>query len=257
MNGLAPGTIEKARRATRHLFAFLLCLTALLPAQARWADAAEVVDLELLLAVDISLSVSSSEYNLQMQGLAEAFRNPAVHRAIQAAGDHGIAVSIMQWSDRSQQHMSVPWTRIRGEGQALELASLIAATPRAFGGAGTSIGGAIKAALPRFFENDFVAPRRVIDISGDGGDNRGPSPEYLRSSARSAGVTINGLAILNEDTNLDLYYERRVIVGTGAFVIAAADYEDFARAIITKLVREISTGPIADATPAEHQLTER
>lgn len=222
----------------------LATLVALLPpAEGR---AAELVDLELLLAVDTSLSVSNAEFHLQMRGFARAFRHPAVLAAIRAAGDRGIAVALMQWSDRNQQVTSVDWMRVSNAVSANAFAARIERTRRAFAGAGTSISGALVAGVPAFARNGFEAPRRVMDISGDGIDNRGPSPFSLRPRAEAAGVTVNGLTILNEDPHLDRYYERSVITGTGAFVMAAADYDDFARAIIAKLVREISLGPIAE-----------
>lgn len=210
----------------------------------------EPVDLELLLAVDTSLSVSQPEFRLQMNGLAQAFRHPAVLGAIRAAGDRGIAVSLLQWSDRQQQVSSIDWMLVRDATSAEAFAARIETTARAFAGAGTSISGAILAGVQTFDRNRFHAPRRVMDISGDGIDNRGPSPYSVRPRAAAAGVTINGLTILNEDPFLDRYYERSVIIGAGAFVLAAADYDDFARAIVAKLVREISPGPVAGTAPA-------
>ena len=208
-----------------------LVLALLLALGASKGEAQEPVDLELILAVDTSLSVDEKEFALQMQGLAYAFAHPAVANAIRAAGDLGISVTLMQWSDRHQQHVSLPWTRVRDAASAQRVAQQIAGIPRAFGGAGTAIGGAIAAALPLFETSGTTAPRRIIDVSGDGIDNRGPFTRRFWADAAKAGVTINGLAILNEDPKLDLYYQRSVIYGTGAFVITAVDYDDFARAI--------------------------
>ena len=225
------------------------CLLSLpIPAS---SQGTEWVDLELLLAVDTSLSVSNLEFHLQMQGFAQAFRHPAVISAIRAAGDRGIAVALMQWSDRNQQATSVDWMRISDAVSANAFASRVERTGRAYLGAGTSISGAIVASLPAFAKNKFEAPRRVLDISGDGIDNRGPNPFNLRPRALAAGVTINGLTILNEEPFLDRYYESTVIAGTGAFVVAATDYEDFARAIVAKLVREIAQSPVAQSSEPE------
>ena len=206
---------------------------------------AERVQLELILAVDASLSVSDEEFALQLQGLADAFRNEAVVAAIRAAGDHGIAVMLLQWSDRAQQAVSVDWTLVRDTGSASAFAQLVARAPRAYDGAGTAIGRALETSIPMFQANGFEGDRRVIDLSGDGIDNRGPLPGQMRDIAVALGIVVNGLAILNEDRYLDLYYEKNVIGGTGAFVMTAVDYEDFAVAIVRKLIREISDQPVA------------
>ncbi len=213
------------------------------------APRAERVQLELVLALDASLSVSDEEFALQLHGLAEAFRNEAVVAAIRAAGDHGIAVLLLQWSDRAQQTISVGWTAVRDAAGARALADEIARTPRAYSGAGTAIGRALETAIPLFQSNGFEGDRRVIDLSGDGIDNRGPLPPRIRDIAVAAGITVNALAILNEDPYLDVYYQRNVIGGTGAFVMTALDYRDFAAAIVRKLIREISDQPLAQRPP--------
>lgn len=210
---------------------------------------AERVQLELVLAIDVSLSVSTEEYNLQIQGLANAFRHDAVIAAIRSAGDSGIAVTLLQWSDNNQQRIAVDWTWITNQSEARLFAARIAATPRLFPGDGTAITRALESSVAVFGLNEFTGDRQVIDLSGDGVDNRGPTPRTWRDIAVSAGITVNGLAILNEEKNLDLYYLENVIGGTGAFVIVAADYHDFADAILRKLIREISAAPVA-ATPS-------
>lgn len=205
---------------------------------------AERVQLELILAVDASLSVSNEEYYLQIGGIANAFRSEAVIAAIRASGDHGIAVTLVLWSDRWQQEIAVPWTHVTDGVSAGRLADRIARTPRFFEGEGTSITKALERSIPLFWANGFEGDRLVIDISGDGGDNRGPNPAETRNLAAAVGITINGLAILNEDKYLDIYYGRDVIGGTGAFVMTAADYQDFQEAIVIKLVREIADVPL-------------
>jgi hypothetical protein len=206
---------------------------------------AERVQLELVLALDVSLSVSDEEFALQLHGLAEAFRSEAVVAAIRAAGDHGIAVLLLQWSDRAQQEIAVDWTAVRNATDARALADRIARAPRTYSG-GTAIGRALETAIPLFRNNGFEGDRRVIDLSGDGIDNRGPLPPKIRDAAVAAGITVNALAILNEDPYLDMYYERNVIGGMGAFVMTAVDYRDFAVAIVRKLIREISDQPVAE-----------
>jgi hypothetical protein len=208
---------------------------------------AQRVQLELVLAVDVSLSVSTEEFNLQAFGLAEAFRHEAVIGAIRSVGDNGIAVSLIQWSDNNQQTVAVDWAWLTDRASAEAFTGRIARMPRRFDGAGTAISRALEASFAMFWRNSFIGDRKVVDISGDGIDNRGPTPQKWRDIAASYGVTVNGLAILNEDKYLDRYYANNVIGGTGAFVIAAADYEDFADAIIRKLIQEISGVPVAEA----------
>jgi hypothetical protein len=215
---------------------------------------AEVVDLELLLAIDTSISVSAGEFGLQVQGLAQAFQDPRVLAAIQAAGDLGIAVSVVQWANYNEQFIALDWTKVQGPEGALQLSQAIAGMPRRFIGYGTAITSALRFCARRFFGNGFEARRRIIDVSGDGSDNRGPMPDLMRDIATGAGITINGLAIRNEEPNLDFYYDRHVIGGTGAFVMTADDYHDFADAIVVKLVREISQAPMSEA-PGDERWT--
>ncbi len=211
------------------------------------AAKAEGVDLELVLAVDTSISVSRQEFTLQVAGLARAFRDPRVHAAIQAGGDRGIAVSVVQWASQNEQSVAIGWTKVQSPGSALRLADDIAHMPRHFAGYGTAISSALRFCTDLFFGNGFEAARRIIDVSGDGSDNRGPMPSSRRDVAVSLGITINGLAIRNEEPNLDFYYDRHVIGGVGAFVMSVDDYPDFADAIVIKLIREISQAPIATA----------
>ncbi len=203
------------------------------------------VDLELVLAVDASSSVSAAEFELQIQGLARAFRDPRVLQAIRASGDLGLAVSLVQWSDNRKQFLAVDWTLVTGPDGAQAFAEEVADTPRFLIGGGTAIGGALKFALRLFDGNGFQGRRRVIDVSGDGRANQGADPAKLRDKAVALGITINGLAILNEDLAVADYYRAHVIGGTGAFIMTANDYESYALAILIKLVREIAGAPIA------------
>ncbi len=203
------------------------------------------VDLELVLAVDASSSVSAAEFALQIQGLARAFRDPRVQQAIRAAGDLGLAVALVQWSSERKQVLAVDWTLVTGPEAAGAFADRIAEVPRFVIGGGTAIGNALKFAMGLLDGNDFRGRRRVIDVSGDGRANQGAQPAELRDAAVTLGITINGLAILNEDAATEEYYWTDVIGGSGAFVMIANDYESYARAILTKLVREIAGAPIA------------
>jgi len=219
---------------------------------AQGAESGRRVDLELVLAVDASSSVSAAEFELQIQGLARAFRDPRVLQAIRASGDLGLAVALVQWSDNRKQFLAVDWTLVTDPEGAGAFAEEIAGTPRFLIGGGTAIGGALKFAMRLLDGNDFQGRRRVIDVSGDGRANQGAHPSDLRDDAVALGITINGLAILNEDLAVGDYYRAYVIGGTGAFVMTANDYESYALAILIKLIREIAGAPIA-ARPGNHR----
>ena len=242
--------------ARRHTWRFPpAAALALAPAFLPWgAPAAElaqerIVDLELVLAVDASSSVSAEEFDLQIRGLAEAFRDPRVVQAIRASGDLGVAVALMQWSDDRKQVLAIDWTLVRDQESALAFSQALADTPRFLVGGGTAIGAALEYAIGQLERNGFVGRRKVIDVSGDGRANQGAHPIHLRDSAVALGITINGLAILNEDPTVDSYYLANVIGGTGAFVMTANDYEAYALAILTKLIKEIAGAPIAARPP--------
>ncbi len=240
------------RRAWRFPPAAVL---ALAPAFLLWglpwgAPAAElaqerIVDLELVLAVDASSSVSAEEFDLQIRGLAEAFRDPRVVQAIRASGDLGLTVALMQWSDARKQILAIDWTLVRDQESALAFSRALTDTPRFLIGGSTAIGAALEYAIDQLEGNGFVGRRRVIDVSGDGRANQGAHPVHLRDAAVALGITINGLTILNEDPTVDSYYFANVIGGTGAFVMTANDYEAYALAILIKLIKEIAGAPIA------------
>lgn len=231
----------RGRRLAAGLFLpFCLVLAALRPATAQDVP----VSLELVLAVDASSSVSSEEFALQMRGLAEAFRHPTVITAIQGTGAQGIAVGLVQWSDNRKQIVAVDWRQIRNAAEAEAFAAEIDSAPRFLVGGGTAIGGALEFSMRQLEINGFRGQRQVIDVSGDGRTNQGPQPASRRDLAVSRGITINGLAILNEDPIIDGYYARNVIGGPGAFVMTANDYAAYGIAILAKLVREIEAVPI-------------
>ncbi len=234
--------------------AVLLC-TALVTATSAGAqqpgaqESGRPVELELVLAVDASSSVSASEFELQIQGLAQAFRDPRVLQAIRATGELGVAVSLVQWSDHRKQFLAVDWTLVADPDGAGAFADKVADTPRFVIGGGTAIGDVLKFAMRLLDGNDFQGRRQVIDVSGDGRANQGAAPAGLRDQAVALGITINGLAILNEDSTVADYYRDQVIGGDGAFIVTANDYESYAQAILTKLIREIA-GALVAARPA-------
>ena len=206
------------------------------------------VDLELLLAVDASGSVDAEEFQLQLGGIAEAFRDPEVQEAI-ASGPLGrIAVALMIWSDARSKKPISPWMMVDNRASAEAFGDLVLTQlPRrkAFlGKGGTGIGAAIGQGIKAIRRNAFAGDRRVIDVSGDGhetplqfGEAMALPEAHRRAKRRN--VTINGLAVVTDDPNLTGYYEYRVIRGPGSFVITANGYQDFARAMKLKLIREI------------------
>lgn len=208
------------------------------------ARAAELpVDLELVLAVDASASIDNDEAQLQRLGYVAALTDPRVIRAIQSGMLGRIAVIYVEWGDGDQQRVVGGWRLISDAASARAYAAEIASAVRE-SWINTSIGGAIEFAVPLFDGNGFEGTRRIIDISGDGrNSSNGPRLDEARADALSRGITINGLPILDRLAGageLDRYYAERVIGGPGAFRIAAHGFEDFASAILDKLVLEIA-----------------
>ena len=225
----------------RRIFtALLLCLAAL-PARAE-----QLVDLELVLAIDASSSVDEAEWALQMDGYAAAFRDPGVQAAIGSGPAGRIAVSVLVWADATVPKSETGWFVLAGADDAGRFAALMSGLQRGTEG-GTGIGAGIAAAIRKLDRNDLVAPRQVVDVSGDGRET--PAREVVvlmpqaRAMAAARGVTINGLAIVNEDPGLARWYRSNVITGPGSFVIPAADFDAFAGAIRRKLMREIDYQP--------------
>jgi hypothetical protein len=221
-----------------------LALAALLlagGAAARAQTPAELpVDLALVLAVDASGSVNTARFDLQRQGYAAAFRNPRIIQAIGAGARRAIAVSMVQWTGPTLHVQVIDWMRVTDPASAEALSSAIEAAPRRLFGGGTSLSGAIDYGVTMLAASPFRGQRRVIDISGDGSNNAGRPPSLARDDAVHAGIVINGLPIAWIEPGLDLYYRQNVIGGPGSFVIAADSYENFADAILNKLVTEIA-----------------
>jgi hypothetical protein len=218
----------------------ILLLAVLLAGTGPLCAGGQEVDLELVLAVDCSRSINDSEFALQVQGYAEAFRHPSVLKAIQSGMRRSIAVTYVQWAGPFLQYQAVGWTLINDGESALEFADRFQAAPRAFHGGGTSLSGVIDYARTLFPKSGFSGRRRTIDISGDGINNSGRLATSARDEAVRDGVTINGLAILTEVGGLDDYFRENIMGGEGSFVLAADDFESFAQAIFNKLIREIA-----------------
>jgi uncharacterized protein DUF1194 len=228
--------------------AFTLVLAAGLstaaPAFARAADLP--VDLELVLAVDVSRSMDSDEQRLQRDGYVAALTHPEVISAI-TRGRHGrIALSYVEWAGPTTQYKVMDWRVIDGPASARAFAAELTRAPiQAF--RGTSISNGLAFVAPGFDNNGYEATRRVIDVSGDGPNNMGIPIEAAREAVVGAGITINGLPIMIKRSggfasidNLDTYYEDCVIGGFGAFLIVVQSADQFAEAIRRKLVLEIS-----------------
>lgn len=206
------------------------------------AQMPEGYDLALVLAIDCSFSVDFREFRLQMEGLARAFQDPEVQAAI-TRGPHGrIAVAAMQWADDRNQTVIMPWTTLDSAAAAETFGRTLETMPRNLLEGGTAIGSALQLSARLFGKLPMPATRRVIDISSDGRNNVGPLPEHVKPQVAGQGVTINALVIVNEWPGLDEYFSANVIAGDGAFVIVANDYEAYAKAMIEKLLREM-TGP--------------
>ena len=207
------------------------------------------VDLELVLAADISTSMALEEAALQRRGFALAIRHPQVIEAIQSGPLGRIAIAYMEWSDYDYQNILVDWTEVSDEKSAAAFAEAIERSPL-IGLDWTSISTAITYAARSVDGNEFYANRRVIDISGDGPNNKGAYVVEARDRAVAGGIVINGLPIVNDRPeptygfpslpNLDLYYEDCVIGGAGSFIIVADGFKDFARAIRRKMLLEIA-----------------
>ena len=203
---------------------------------ARPAEAAAVA---LVLAVDVSESVSSERYLLQHEGIARAFEAPLLLDAI-ATMPGGIEALVLEWSDPDKIAITVGWTRIANRPAAAAFAGSVRRTQRTSNGL-TAIGSAMLAAAAAFDHLPEPAGHRVIDVSGDGMANFGVPPVTARDTLVQAGITINGLAILTEEPWLDDYYRQNVIGGPSAFVLVAKDYDSFADAILRKLVQEVAS----------------
>jgi hypothetical protein len=232
----------------RFLLAVMTMLACVAFGRGAAAEAELPVDLELVLAVDVSGSIDSSEAALQREGYIQALTSPEVIRAAIGGPHRRIAVTYVEWAGARHVRTVVDWQLIDGPAAAAAMAARLGVED-ILGGQRTSISGAVLFALPLFRRNGFAGTRRVIDISGDGPNNDGPAVVAAREAAVAAGVTLNGLAILNHRPgpfgypvleDLDVYFEECVIAGPGAFVIVADGFETFGAAIRRKLVLEIA-----------------
>jgi len=209
--------------------------------------AAADVDLELILAVDVSYSMDPDEQALQREGYILGLTSPEFLSALKQGGHGRIAITYFEWAGIADQKVVVPWRLIDGAATAKAFTDEIAAAPyrRAYR---TSISGALLYASPLFDANPFHGVRRTVDVSGDGVNNQGPPVTTIRDELLAKSVTINGLPIMlkrpmaasMDIENLDVYYEDCVIGGPGAFVVPIKEREHFKDATRTKLVLEVA-----------------
>jgi len=235
----------------RRLVALLSLALALVAPAARGA---EPVDMLLVLAADVSRSVTEPKFRLQREGAAAAISNPDVVKAMTSGPNRRIAVCFVEWATVGQQAVVVDWTVIESEAAARRFGDRLVEAPRSFIGS-TSISSAIDFSVRQLERAPFTAERRVIDVSGDGNNNSGRSVTDARDDALAKGITINALVILTplaesfrpEHTNppggLEKYFQDNVIGGYGAFTVVAEGHEAFGRALTKKLIQEIAGLP--------------
>ena len=235
-------------RAMGVVVALLSLVLAFSPLAAR---AAEPVDLLLVLAADVSRSVTEPKFKLQREGAAAAISHPDVVRAIASGPNRRIAICFVEWATAGQQNVVIDWTVIADGDSARSFGGKLVEVPRSFSGS-TSISTAIDFSVVQIERAPFKAERRVIDISGDGNNNSGRPVTDARDDALAKGITINGLVILTplsesfrpEHTHppggLEKYFQDNVIGGFGAFTVVAENHESFGRALTKKLIAEIA-----------------
>ncbi len=214
------------------------------PAQAQLRQ----VDVELVLAVDVSGSMRPAELQIQRRGYVEAFRASVVHDAIAGGLIGAVAVTYVEWARGDLQRVIVPWTVIDGPSSANAFADRLAEAPLG-NMRNTSIAGAIRYGINAIERNGYDGLRRVIDISGDGPNNQGGRVDVARDEALDAGIVVNGLPIMAEPwmgglgfniSGLDVYYRACVIGGPGSFVLPVHDWDEFAEAVRRKIVLELA-----------------
>jgi hypothetical protein len=208
------------------------------------APAGAACRLALSLGLDVSSSVDAREYRLQTAGLAAALTAPEVMGAFLAVPGQPVMLQVFEWSGWQQQLVRQDWVTIAGEGDLAEVAARLRRQSRSFEQFPTALGFALIFGGRQLAERAECA-RRTLDISGDGTNNDGVSPEMARREFPMAGVTVNGLVVGATVVTLSRYYRQFVIQGPGAFVEEADDYDDFERTMKRKLLRELGAFEIS------------
>lgn len=216
--------------------------TVLSAALSTVAPSAMACDLALALAVDVSGSVDSGEFRLQMDGLAAGLRDPVVSESLVRGQAE---LMLLQWTGASRQQVTLPWTRIDSFAALERFAQAVENDPRVWRNYSTAIGEALAMSQAAFAAVPHCK-RHLIDVSGDGMSNEGLEPVDLHAGLRAAGITVNAIAIEESEPELTAYFFENVIVGEGAFVVTATGFEDYPEQIRKKLLREV-TRQTADA----------
>jgi len=197
------------------------------------------VAIELVLALDASASVDRQEFALQVEGLALAFRDPDVQRAVEDLQPLGVAIAVVQWGAPGDTQLVLPFTQLNSGRDAKAFGFRMSLIHRYMWAGVTSIATGIRDSAALIEGNEFDGQRKVIDVAGDGEDNGAPDLEAARQSTRAQGIIINGLPIMADSVELADYYKARVIIGPDSFVEPARDFDDYARAIRAKLLKEL------------------
>lgn len=200
------------------------------------APQAHACDLALALAVDVSGSVDSEEYRIQMDGLAAGLRDPIVSEALVRGQAR---LMLVQWTGSTRQRVTIPWTQIDSFATLDRFAGQVAEDPRVWRNFSTAIGEALEMTIAHF-DSVTDCTRHLIDLSGDGISNEGIEPGTLHGKLRDRGVTVNAIAIEESEPDLTAYFFENVIVGEGAFVVSAAGFADYPERIRKKLLREVT-----------------
>lgn len=224
------------------LFSGLACARATAQDQTREGTG---VTIELVLAADVSISVDAREYQLQMQGIAQALRSEEVINQIGQL-PQGVAIALVHWSIAHLNRVAVDWHYLTDRQSILQFARLVESVPRSRTGRSTAIGDAVDFSRRLIEMNAFDGEHMRIDISGDERNNSGPAPSQARNRAVAQGMTVNGLAITGSDKRLYNYYLAYVIGGPGAFVLSVDRFADFQTAMQRKLMRELSVSTLLE-----------
>lgn len=225
----------------------LACALLLAGLACRPALAAEPVDVTLVLAVDVSLSMAEDEAKFQRHGYAEALRDPQVIDAIHSGKLGKIAIIYIEWSSVRDQRVLIDWHVVSDKASAETFAAALEKAPFK-SGTTTSISAGIDFSVQQIADGPYAGTRKVIDVSGDGYSDYGRPIRVARDDAVAAGVIINGLPVMNPrpswrenaPPDLDHYYADNVIGGPGSFYLVVKDLNDFGKAVTRKMILEIA-----------------
>ncbi len=243
--------------ARGRLGALVVALFVMLVAGVASAEVEVEVDAELVLAVDVSRSMTPRELEIQRRGYAAALASDEVVSAITGGLLGRVAIMYVEWAGNFSHRVIVDWTLIAGAEEAAAFATRLTAR---FDSSlrRTSISGALDYAAGQFDDNGFISNRRIIDISGDGPNNQGRPVLDARHDTLARGIVINGLPLMTREgmgsqfhlEDLDEYYRNCVIGGPGSFVLPVLDWDQFPTAVRHKLVLELARSPAPARPPA-------